>query len=175
MQPVADNRGAPVKLPPVTPARQASALASRPAGNPFAHPDIDTTALDAPPTQPTHRKDPVLIARNAPPAAGTKPMREGTVHMGSAGAMASNLMYSPAPQYPAGAIEAGVQGEVRVQAIVGPRGDVVDAHVVSGPPLLRDAALEAVQRWRYRPYEQEGKPLSVATTAIIDFQIPQKN
>jgi TonB family protein len=91
------------------------------------------------------------------------------------GNMASSLMYSPDPEYPAEAIAAGVQGEVTVRAVVGPRGNVVDASVVSGPPLLREAALDAVGRWRYRPYEQDGKPVTIATTAIFDFQIPPKN
>ena len=88
--------------------------------------------------------------------------------------MASNLMYSPEPEYPAGAIAAGVEGEVTIRAVVGPRGNVIDERVVSGPPQLRDAALEAVRRWRYRPYEQDGKPVAIATTAILDFQAPPR-
>jgi TonB family protein len=87
--------------------------------------------------------------------------------------MAGNLMYSPDPEYPAEAIAAGVAGEVTVRAVVGPHGNVVDADVVSGPPLLRQAALDAVGRWRFRPYEQDGKPVTVATMAIFDFEIPQ--
>jgi TonB family protein len=86
--------------------------------------------------------------------------------------MASSLMYSPEPEYPARAIAAGIAGEVTVRAVVGPRGNVIDASVVSGPPLLREAALDAIGRWRYRPYEQDGKPVAIATTAIFDFQIP---
>jgi len=63
---------------------------------------------------------------------------------------------------------------VTVRAVVGPRGNVIDAHVVSGPPLLREPALEAVGRWRFRPHEEDGKPVAIATTAILDFQIPPK-
>lgn len=99
--------------------------------------------------------------------------REGVVRLGSAGIMAGNVMFSPPPAYPAAASAAHVQGEVTVRAVVGREGDVIDARVVSGPPLLRDAALEAVERWRYRPYLQDGKPVAVATTAIVDFQMPQ--
>jgi TonB family protein len=102
------------------------------------------------------------------------PERRATVHTGSAGTMASSLMYSPEPAYPVAAIAAGVQGEVTVRAVVGPTGNVIDASVVSGPPLLREAALDAVGRWRYRPYEQDGKPVTIATTAILDFQIRDK-
>ncbi len=90
----------------------------------------------------------------------------------SLGLMAGNVIYSPAPAYPAAASAAHVEGEVTVQATVGRDGNVLDARVVSGPPLLRDAALQAVQQWRFRPYEQDGKAMNVGTTAVVDFQMP---
>ena len=96
----------------------------------------------------------------------------GVVHPASIGMMASNLISSPAPAYPAAASQAQVQGEVTVRAVVDREGNVIDARVVSGPELLRDVSLEAVQHWRYRPYMQGGKPVEVATTAILDFELP---
>jgi TonB family protein len=92
------------------------------------------------------------------------------VQQGSAGMMAANVIFSPAPEYPAAASAARVQGEVTVRAVVDPDGNVIYARVVSGPSLLRDAALEAVQRWRYRPLLYYGKPIAVTTTAILDFR-----
>ena len=86
--------------------------------------------------------------------------------------MASNLISSPAPEYPAAATQARVQGEVTVRAVVDRDGNVTDARVVSGPELLRDVSLEAVQRWHFRPYMQGGKPVEVATTAVLDFELP---
>lgn len=97
---------------------------------------------------------------------------QGVVRPGSAGMMASNLISSPAPAYPAAALQAHVQGEVTVQAVVDRDGNVMDARVVSGPELLRSATLEAVQHWRYRPYRQGGEVIEVATTAIVDFELP---
>jgi TonB family protein len=96
----------------------------------------------------------------------------GVVHPASIGMMASNLISSPAPAYPAAASQARVQGEVTVRAVVDREGNVTDARVVSGPELLRDVSLEAVQHWRYRPYMQGGKPVEVATTAVLDFELP---
>lgn len=93
------------------------------------------------------------------------------VHPGSAGIMAANVVYSPPPDYPAAASAARVQGEVTVRAVVDPEGHVIYARVVSGPELLRDAALEAVQKWRYRPLLYYGKPIAVTTTAILDFKV----
>ena len=157
-------------------ARQGSTPGSTDVSNVFAHPEAAAiTATNQVPPPPFRSKDPVLIPRNKSAAAVATPDPLGTVHTGPMGSMVSNLMYGPDPEYPAEAIAAGVEGEVMVRAVVGPRGNVVDASVVSGPPLLRAAALDAVGRWRYRPYEQDGKPMTVATTAIFDFQIPRKD
>ena len=67
---------------------------------------------------------------------------------------------------------ANVQGEVKVEAEVDRDGHVASARVVSGPPMLRDAAVDAVQHWRYRPFLAAGKPTSMNATAIVDFQLP---
>lgn len=174
VQPVPPHHeSAPVSLP-ADATRQRSTPGSTDVSNVFAHPEAAAiTAANQVPPPVFRSKDPVLIPRNKSAAAAAEPEPLGTVHGGSMGSMVSNLMYSPDPEYPAEAIAAGVEGEVTVRAVVGPRGNVVDASVVSGPPLLREAALDAVGRWRYRPYEQDGKPVAVATTAIFDFQIPR--
>ena len=164
-----------VVSPPAGVARQRSASGSADVSKVFAHPDAAATQADSQVPPPVfHPKDPVLIARNSPPAAAVKPEVRGMVHIGSTGPMASGLIYSPEPTYPAQAIAGGVQGQVKVRAVVGPHGNVIDASIVSGPPLLREAALDAVGRWRFRPYEQDGEPVTVATTAILDFEIPSK-
>lgn len=95
----------------------------------------------------------------------------GLVQSGSAGIMAANLISSPTPAYPAEASEAKVEGEVTINALVGKDGNVLIARVVSGPPLLREAALKAVEKWQYHPYLVSGKPVTIATTAIIDFEL----
>ena len=96
----------------------------------------------------------------------------GTVRVTSLGAMASNLLYSPVPAYPAAASASHVQGEVKLSADVDRDGKVASVRVISGPPLLRDAALDAVQRWRYRPYRSSGGPIPMAAIEIMDFQLP---
>ena len=96
----------------------------------------------------------------------------GVVRPTSIGIMAGNLVYSPTPAYPAAASAAHVQGEVKVQAEIDRDGNVVSARVVSGPPMLRDAAVDAVQHWRYKPYVQKGKPIPMSAVAVVDFQLP---
>lgn len=106
---------------------------------------------------------------SAPRSAGAAGLPR--VITGSAGMMAANLISSPAPAYPVAASAAGVQGEVIVEAVVGRDGVVRETRIVSGPMLLRAAALDAVQRWHYRPYEVDGKAVEVATTARLEFRL----
>ena len=124
-----------------------------------------------------------LVSEDAPPAVsaavGTSrngsagaTTHGGTVRATSLGAMASNLVYSPMPAYPAAASASHVQGEVKLSADVDRDGKVSSVRVISGPPLLRDAALDAVQRWRYRPYLSSGGPIRMAAIEILDFQLP---
>ncbi len=86
--------------------------------------------------------------------------------------MASNVLYSPVPVYPAAAAASHVQGEVKLSADVDRNGNVASVRVISGPPLLRDAAVDAVQRWRYRPYLSSGRPIPMSAMAVMDFQLP---
>ncbi|WP_419806366.1 energy transducer TonB [Terriglobus sp.] len=87
------------------------------------------------------------------------------------GMMAGNLVYGPTPSYPVAAAAARVEGEVKIQATIDRDGTVNAARVVSGPPLLRDAALDAVQHWRYKPYMAAGKPAPTGTMAVVDFEL----
>ena len=105
----------------------------------------------------------------APSSAKTRSI----VRKGSAGMTAANVIFSPAPAYPAAASAARVEGQVTVQAVVNPEGKVVSVRAVSGPSVLRDAATEAVQRWRYSPLLDNGKPISVTTVAILDFKVAE--
>jgi TonB family protein len=96
----------------------------------------------------------------------------GVVHPISLGAMASNVMYSPAPAYPTEASAAHVEGEVKLEAEVDSDGNVTSTRVISGPPLLREAATDALEHWRYRPYMYDGKPISMNALVVMDFKLP---
>ena len=77
-----------------------------------------------------------------------------------------------APVYPAIARSAGVQGEVVIEATIDEEGNVADARVVKSVPLLDQAALEAVQQWRYQPSLLNGVPTAVVTTVTVKFTRP---
>src|SRR5712672_2686364 len=67
-----------------------------------------------------------------------------TIDLGSAG-----LMHRTGIAYPIGARRAKVEGTVQLEAALDGTGNVVDAHVVSGPVELRSAALQSVLQWHF--------------------------
>jgi periplasmic protein TonB len=78
-------------------------------------------------------------------------------------------IYSEAPIYPMIAKQAQIQGTVIIDAIIDEQGNVVRAHVVSGPGLLMQAALEAVTKWKYEPTRLNGEPISIEMHVQVNF------
>ena len=58
-----------------------------------------------------------------------------------------------------------------IEATVSKQGFVDHTHVVSGPAMLAQAALTAVNRARYQPYILNGEPVEVETTINIVFTV----
>lgn len=81
------------------------------------------------------------------------------------------LVHSVRPVYPDAAKQAGIEGTVRLKAIIAKDGTVQDLKVLSGDPALVNAAVEAVRQWRYQPTLLEGKPVSVITTVTVEFRL----
>ena len=71
---------------------------------------------------------------------------------------------APAPAYSGLAMQAKLQGLVRIDVLVSESGGVVSATFLSGHPLLAKAALEAAKRRSYRPLLVNGKPTPFITT-----------
>jgi protein TonB len=80
------------------------------------------------------------------------------------------LISSALPVYPIGARQAGVEGDVVVNTTIDKNGSVVGMKVVSGPVLLRQAALDALRRWKYEPSRLDGQPVAVEMQVIIKFR-----
>jgi TonB family protein len=76
--------------------------------------------------------------------------------------------------YPYEAGRQKLQGEVVVKILVSESGDVESAEVVSGDPLLAKSALDAVRKWKFKPYIKNGKPVKVATKLPFDFAFSDK-
>jgi len=87
----------------------------------------------------------------------------------SSGVIAGLMEHAVAPVYPPIAKAAHVQGIVVMRALISKTGDIEDLNVISGPPLLVPAAMDAVKQWKYRPYLLQGEPVAVETTIKVNF------
>jgi protein TonB len=59
-----------------------------------------------------------------------------------------------------------------VNFVVEETGNVSEMTIVSGPELLRQAALDALRRWKYKPSQLAWQPIAVKTQATIRFHLP---
>lgn len=73
--------------------------------------------------------------------------------------------------YPAIAKAAQVQGTVVVQLQIDTHGRVVATKVISGPPMLQQAAVDCVKQWTYRPFEKDGVPVSALGQVSLVFSL----
>jgi TonB family protein len=73
------------------------------------------------------------------------------------------------PIYPATALKAGIIGTVILEVTIGPDGAVSGARILRSIPLLDDAAIETVRKWRYEPTLLNGNPVSVVMTVPLTF------
>ena len=86
--------------------------------------------------------------------------------------VASSLVAQKTPlKYPDAARNAGVQGTVVLNVVVSQTGDVKEVTVVSGDPLLAQAAADAVKQWKYKPYAVDGAPVEMETQLSINFHL----
>ncbi len=81
------------------------------------------------------------------------------------------LEYKVIPEYPSVAHDAGMQGTVVLQAMIGKDGHPKDLKVVSGSKVFQGPAIQAVQQWRYRPYLLNGEPIEIMTTINVIFSL----
>ena len=86
---------------------------------------------------------------------------------------AEMVISAPKPVYPPPAKQARIQGVVRLNAIIGKDGTVMDLKAASGPPELVPAALEAVRQWVYKPTLLNGNPVEVVTVIDINYTLSQ--
>ena len=98
------------------------------------------------------------------------PQPEGPVKVGG-NVKAPRLINSMAPIYPPSARSSAVQGDVVVDTTIDKTGRVVKMHVVSGPVMLRESALDSLKRWKYEPSSLNGEPVEVQMQITIKFRL----
>jgi protein TonB len=87
--------------------------------------------------------------------------------------MEGNLIHRVEPPYPMIAKQIRLQGTVVLRAIVGADGTIEQIQVISGHPILVQAAREAVNQWKYQPYFLNGLAIPVETEVTVKFVLNQ--
>ena len=142
------------------PARIAHQVNPAPAGD--APPPVNLSSLAAVPPNSG------ILSGTGEPVVKISPTNPIGVSSGVAQGM---LIQKTAPIYPEIAKQARVSGTVVLQAVISKTGAVKNLRVLSGPAMLRQAALDAVKTWRYKPYRLNNQPVDLQTTINIEFSL----
>jgi TonB family protein len=82
------------------------------------------------------------------------------------------LIAAPHPAYPELAKHARIQGVVKLQVKVKTDGSVEVEKILQGEPVLAEAAIEAVKKWRANPASINGTRVETISTVTFDFELP---
>jgi TonB family protein len=83
-----------------------------------------------------------------------------------------SLLHRVEPEYPEEARQQRIQGAVVLEVRIGRDGAVQDVNLVSGQPLLADAAIAAVKQWRFKPRMLKGQAVEMQTRVTLNFRMP---
>ena len=96
----------------------------------------------------------------------------GGVYRIGGGVSQPSLLFKIEPEYSEEARKAKYQGTVTLQVIVDENGKPRDVRVTRALGLgLDEKAIEAVQKWRFRPAQKDGKPVAVVATIEVNFRL----
>lgn len=122
----------------------------------------------APP--PTDRTNPPSVQATQPP---DKPVADQTTP-----ALPDSTKLEPIKTvkavYPYEARDKQLQGEVWLKILISETGDVENVEVISGEPILARSAVEAVGKWKFKPFIKNGKPVKVSSRLPFDFAFSDK-
>lgn len=117
---------------------------------------------------------------DASPGKATCTSTEESFDSSGAVRMPSEQLYAkarerPLPPYPPIAKLARVESEVIVEILVSQAGEVICVRSLSGHPLLKEAAVAAVLKWRFEPIEVSGSPVKAVGTLAIIFKRTERD
>jgi TonB family protein len=126
------------------------------------------------PTKVQESNPPVAPALVIPePAAPSPRIVSGLILKPSDRFNPSYLAYRVEAAYPQDAREQRIEGVVKIQQVIGADGNVRRVRLLSGPPLLASAALEAARYWRYVPALLNGQAVETEQDVEIEFRLPE--
>jgi protein TonB len=105
-----------------------------------------------------------------PPAAPPTSTRSGPERLHQ-GIQAPRKTVDVAPRYPALARETRVEGTVILDVIIDERGTVASTRVLKSVALLDQAAIDAVQQWKFTPARLNGEAIPIVMTVTVTFRL----
>jgi len=109
----------------------------------------------------------VVTENDAPPA--PRPLLKPV----SGGVLNGKALSLPTPVYPDVARRMRTEGVVQVEVVVDENGKVVSARALSGPGMLRDAAVKAASLAHFSPTKLSGMPVKVTGMINYNFTVPK--
>jgi protein TonB len=85
--------------------------------------------------------------------------------------MKALIVHKVPPKYPEDARNHRIQGTVLVDVIVGTNGKVTDTKLVFGHPALAKVTVDAIRKWKFKPYLLNGNPIEVETQVTMNFSL----
>lgn len=73
------------------------------------------------------------------------------------------------PEYPALAKQLKIAGSVELDVLIAENGSVETVTPISGNPVLTKPAAEAVKKWKFKPFQQDGAPVKAQAALKINF------
>ena len=113
---------------------------------------------------------PAPVAQAPPPPPAAVAATPSQIKVGG-DVQAARLLHEVQPSYPPIARQAHIAGTVELSATIAPDGTVKEVRVMSGNPLLVNAAVTAVKQWTYRPTYLNGQPVQVLTEVDVKFSL----
>ncbi len=111
-----------------------------------------------------------ILGGTPPPPPPLPPNRRKVAPMSVGGnVQESKILLRVDPLYPEAARRARVSGIVMLEISVDENGNVAQARVIKGHPLLDEAAINAVKQWKYSPTLLNGEPVPVVATVTVMF------
>ena len=117
---------------------------------------------------------PVQVAREVPPDSSETAARvtsNAAERVDVSAETSAAVSQSVTPGYPTLARQMKVQGSVTLLALIGRDGLIQDLHVLSGPPILANAAQEAVRQWHFKPHYQGAEAVETQARITVNFTI----
>jgi TonB family protein len=131
-------------------------------------PGTNSVRVDLQPGSPPH---PVAQPPSRPVETAASVTTAAAEHVQISSDTAEIVSQPVKPSYPMLARQMKVQGSVILQAMISRSGEIQDLRVVSGPPILANAAQEAVKQWHFKPHFQGTEPVETQTRITVNFTI----